>query len=341
MDEAMHPLALLCFGMYGEDLPNQDGAPIRIILPWKYGFKSAKAIVNIRFTDKQPLNTWNISAPVEYGFYANVNPKVDHPRWSQAKERRLGEFLKRPTLMFNGYGSGREPLQWDGFEKRILRHRGQGSGVSKTAATRPALTLTPDRLNSECFATSNPSFSSPASCPLALLAWHGLHSELGANPIESITHTTGDWTLIFLLVTLSVTPLRKLTRQYWLIRFRRMLGLFAFFYGTLHLTTYVWLDKFFDVHEMLKDIAKRKFITAGMTAFALMIPLALTSTKWSIRKLGQALADAASLDLFQRRRRSDPLHLAGQSRFEEALRIRNRLGGTPALSNRRLAGFQN
>ncbi len=103
MDEAMHPLALLCFGMYGEELPNQDGAPIRIILPWKYGFKSAKAIVRIRFTDKQPVNTWNISAPREYGFYANVNPNVDHPRWSQAKERRLGEFLKRPTLMFNGY----------------------------------------------------------------------------------------------------------------------------------------------------------------------------------------------------------------------------------------------
>jgi sulfoxide reductase catalytic subunit YedY len=104
MDEAMNPLALLCFGMYGEDLPNQDGAPLRIVVPWKYGFKSGKAIVKIRFTDKQPLNTWNLMAPQEYGFYSNVNPNVDHPRWSQAKERRLGEFLKRPTLMFNGYG---------------------------------------------------------------------------------------------------------------------------------------------------------------------------------------------------------------------------------------------
>lgn len=104
MDEAMHPLTLLGFGMYGEDLPKQDGAPIRLIVPWKYGFKSAKAIVRIRFTEKQPLNTWNISAPREYGFYSNVNPNVDHPRWSQAKERRLGEFFKRPTLMFNGYG---------------------------------------------------------------------------------------------------------------------------------------------------------------------------------------------------------------------------------------------
>jgi methionine sulfoxide reductase catalytic subunit len=103
MDEAMHPLALLCFGMYGEGLPNQDGAPLRMVIPWKYGFKSIKAIVRVRFTDSQPVNTWNISAPSEYGFYSNVNPHVDHPRWSQATERRLGEFRKRPTLMFNGY----------------------------------------------------------------------------------------------------------------------------------------------------------------------------------------------------------------------------------------------
>lgn len=122
--------------------------------------------------------------------------------------------------------------------------------------------------------------------PLGSLVWRGLHSNLGANPIETITHGTGDWTLIFLLITLAITPLRRVARQYWLIKFRRMLGLFAFFYGFLHLMTYVWLDKFFDVHEMIHDIAKRKFITAGMTAFTLMIPLALTSTKWSIRKLG-------------------------------------------------------
>ncbi len=103
MDEAMHPLALLCFGMYGEVLPNQDGAPLRIVIPWKYGFKSAKSIVRIRFTGSQPMNSWQLQAANEYGFYANVNPNVDHPRWSQAKERRLGEFFKRPTLMFNGY----------------------------------------------------------------------------------------------------------------------------------------------------------------------------------------------------------------------------------------------
>jgi sulfoxide reductase heme-binding subunit YedZ len=122
--------------------------------------------------------------------------------------------------------------------------------------------------------------------PLGVLIWRGFHSALGPNPIEAITHATGDWTLRFLLGTLSITPLRRLTRQYWLIGLRRMLGLFAFFYGVLHLMTYLWLDKFFAVHEILADIAKRKFITAGMTAFTLMIPLALTSTKWSIRKLG-------------------------------------------------------
>ncbi|GAC1662770.1 MAG: protein-methionine-sulfoxide reductase catalytic subunit MsrP [Candidatus Acidiferrum sp.] len=104
LDEAMNPLALLCVGMYGETLPNQDGAPVRMVLPWKYGFKSIKSLVKIRFVEKQPPTTWNISASQEYGFYSNVNPKVDHPRWSQAKERRLGEVFKRETLMFNGYG---------------------------------------------------------------------------------------------------------------------------------------------------------------------------------------------------------------------------------------------
>ena len=107
MDEANHPLALLCVGMYGEVLPNQNGAPVRIVVPWKYGFKSAKSIVRIRFTETQPRTAWNKSVPQEYGFYSNVNPEVDHPRWSQATERRIGEdgFFnkKRKTMLFNGY----------------------------------------------------------------------------------------------------------------------------------------------------------------------------------------------------------------------------------------------
>ncbi len=107
LDEAMHPLALLAFGLYGEVLPNQNGAPVRVVLPWKYGFKSAKSIVRIRFVEKQPVSSWERAAPDEYGFYSNVNPQVDHPRWSQATERRIGEdglfARRRPTLMFNGY----------------------------------------------------------------------------------------------------------------------------------------------------------------------------------------------------------------------------------------------
>ena len=104
LDEAMHPLTILAVGLYGEVLPNQNGAPIRLVVPWKYGFKSAKSIVKIRFVEKPPLTAWMAAAPREYGFYSNVNPLVDHPRWSQAKERRIGEFFKRDTLMFNGYG---------------------------------------------------------------------------------------------------------------------------------------------------------------------------------------------------------------------------------------------
>lgn len=103
IDEAVHPLTFLAVGLYGKVLPNQNGAPIRLVIPWKYGFKHIKSIVRIRFTEHQPKTTWAISAPREYGFYANVNPNVDHPRWSQSRERRIGDFFKRKTLMFNGY----------------------------------------------------------------------------------------------------------------------------------------------------------------------------------------------------------------------------------------------
>jgi len=122
--------------------------------------------------------------------------------------------------------------------------------------------------------------------PLAGLGWRALHGELTANPIEFITHATGDWTLRFLIITLCVTPFRKILHLPELIRFRRMLGLFAFFYACLHFTTYIWLDKFFDLSEIWKDIAKRKYITVGFTAFLLLIPLAVTSTVGWIRRLG-------------------------------------------------------
>src|SRR5438094_1577299 len=117
LDEATNPLALFATGLYGKPLPNQNGAPLRLVTPWKYGFKGIKAIVNIRFTDKQPLNTWQQQAANEYGIYANVNPKVDHPRWTQAQERRIGEFFKRATLMFNGY-SEQVARMYEGLDLR-------------------------------------------------------------------------------------------------------------------------------------------------------------------------------------------------------------------------------
>ena len=119
LDEAMHPLAIFAVGLYGKTLPNQNGAPLRHIVPWKYGFKGCKSIVRIRFTDKEPRTAWNIAAPQEYGFYANVNPTVDHPRWSQGTERRVGEFRRRKTLMFNGYADQVASL-YSGMDLRKL-----------------------------------------------------------------------------------------------------------------------------------------------------------------------------------------------------------------------------
>jgi hypothetical protein len=162
--------------------------------------------------------------------------------------------------------------------------------------------------------------------PLALLLWKFFGSNpkdmstwgvgLGANPIEKITHATGDWTLKFLLITLSITPLRKLLGVPALIKFRRMFGLFAFFYGCLHFTTYIWLDKFFSLHEMLADVAKRKFITVGFTAFVLLIPPAGRKT----------LAGLAPADLRQRDCRGHPLFVAGESRYSRAVDVWSRLG---------------
>lgn len=122
--------------------------------------------------------------------------------------------------------------------------------------------------------------------PVSLLAWKATHDDLGANPLSEITFSTGHWTLYLLLITLAISPLRKLSGLNWLIRFRRVVGLFAFFYGCLHLMTYLWFDKFFDVHEIVKDVYKRPFITMGFTAWCLMVPLAFTSTAASIRRLG-------------------------------------------------------
>jgi sulfoxide reductase heme-binding subunit YedZ len=142
--------------------------------------------------------------------------------------------------------------------------------------------MTPERF----VKLSKPAVFLACLVPVGRLAWKGFAGRLGANPIEVITHSTGDWTLIFLCITLAISPLRRILRIPWLIRYRRMTGLFAFFHSCLHFMTYVWLDKFFDWQAMVKDVYKRPFITAGFTAFALLVPLAITSTKGMIRRLG-------------------------------------------------------
>ena len=159
MDEAMHPLTILAVGLYGRVLPNQNGAPIRLVVPWKYGFKSIKSIVKIRFVEQQPPTTWNRQAPGEYGFYSNVNPEVDHPRWSQARERRIGELARRKTLPFNGYGErGRRPVRGHGPAQAVLtvaaprRARPHGSRAREGGRRRGG--AAPRRARSACSLSS-------------------------------------------------------------------------------------------------------------------------------------------------------------------------------------------
>ncbi len=263
LDEAMHPLTILAVGLYGAALPNQDGAPLRLVVPWKYGFKGIKSIVRIQFVDRQPETSWQRQNSSEYGFYSNVNPTVDHPRWSQATERRIGEFLKRKTLMFNGYGDQVASL-YAGMDLRKVLLVG---ARAVRLFVKPAV-----------FAL--------ALVPVARLAWLAAVQQLGANPLEAVTHGTGDWALRFLLLTLAVTPLRAVTGWNAVVRVRRMLGLFAFFYASLHLLTYLWFDQFFSWPDILRDIPKRPFITVGFFAFVILVPLAATSTAGMIRRMG-------------------------------------------------------
>ena len=174
LDEAMHPLTILAVGLYGETLPNQNGAPIRLVVPWKYGFKGIKSIVRISFVDKQPPTSWNQQAPNEYGFYANVNPAVDHPRWSQATERRIGEgglFVKRrPTLLFNGYAEQvAQPLCGHGPAEALLM---AGTSLRKQPAKasrcrrcrRSPSTSSASSRRSGCSMPASPTSSAPIRC---------------------------------------------------------------------------------------------------------------------------------------------------------------------------------
>ena len=179
LDEAMHPLALLATGMYGKTIPNQNGAPLRLVVPWKYGFKGIKSIVRIRFTDTQPNTAWNDAASREYGFYANVNPTVDHPRWTQAKERRIGEFLKRNTLMFNGYAT-----------EVALALRGHGPPQVLLSVARGTLwhdsLATPLRRVCACWCGRR--------CSARCRGWCGWHSPAGSGPTRSSRCSTAPGT---------------------------------------------------------------------------------------------------------------------------------------------------
>ena len=221
MDEAMHPLAILASGIYGHVLPPQDGAPIRLVVPWKYGFKGIKSIVKIKLVANQPRTTWNVAASNEYGFYANVNPQVDHPRWSQATEQRIGESGRRPTLMFNGYAEQVGHLYAEhGLADEFL------TGMKENDIQYAKLLVLVN-----------------GAVPLAILGWDAAHHQLGANPQNFAILTTGMMTLIFLILTMAVTPVRKVTGWNWLANLRRMLGLYAFFYGCAHFLLFFGLDR--------------------------------------------------------------------------------------------------
>ncbi len=270
MDEAMHPLTILATGIYGKALPPQDGAPIRLVVPWKYGFKGIKSIVKIRLVDSQPKTTWSEAGPEEYGFYANVNPGVDHPRWSQAHERRIGRDSAPHSDVQWIRRSGGVALRRDGSSRQFL------TGGIRYSLDQPMK----DSSFAKLVVLVN------ALVPLAMLSWDGAHHRLGADPTAFITHTTGTLALIFLIASLAMTPLRKLSGSNYFSHFRKLLGLVGFFYVFLHLLTYLSFDRSGQLWTVPADIVKRPFILVGMLAFLLLIPLAATSTSGAIKRLG-------------------------------------------------------
>jgi methionine sulfoxide reductase catalytic subunit len=287
LDEAMHPLALLSFGLYGELLPNQNGAPVRLVVPWKYGFKSGKSIVRIRFVEKQPATSWEKAAPDEYGFYSNVNPGRRPPtlepghRAAHRRGRAVCQEASDADVQ-RLRGPGRPPLRRH-EPKEVLLNRASavGSGLATPGNANPMkpLLLRP--------AAKGVLFT-VCLLPLAWLLHGALADSLGPNPAEALIRGSGDWVLRFLCLTLAVTPLRQLSGWHALARFRRMLGLFCFFYLVLHFLSYAWLDMGFDLHAIVRDIPKRPFALVGFAAFVLMLPLAATSFDRAIKALGAA-----------------------------------------------------
>ena len=229
LDEAMNDLTLLVTGIYGKPLPPQEGAPIRLVVPWKYGFKSIKAIVKIDLVEEMPVSFWMTNSPNEYGFYSNVNPDVPHPRWSQDSERRLGE-LKRPTCGLTATETGGVYLRGNGPQKELLD---AAPGAVFDILVHIVILL-----------------------PLILIVWDAAHGLLGANPIREIQLRTGRTALALLVLSLAGTPAFTLTRNRWAQVLRRRLSLYAFFYACLHLVNFVAIDYGFNFAIIREDTFK-------------------------------------------------------------------------------------
>ena len=284
LDEARNPLAILAFGLYGRELPPQNGAPVRLVTPWKYGFKGIKSIVKVTLTDMQPPSTWHDRAPREYGFLANVNPAVDHPRWTQATEQRIGEVRPPPDAAVQRVRrAGGPPVREHGPPGELL-----------SAAALPARPPAADaagrwtRQFSEDFPVSFWRLAVVVNgfVPLAILALDAATGGLGAGGVNTALHVTGLVSLVFLVGSLAVTPVRVLTGWNGLIAVRRALGLFAFLYAAAHVAIYVALDQGGVLAAAWEELLARRYLQVGAASVLLMVPLAATSTDGMIRRLG-------------------------------------------------------
>jgi DMSO/TMAO reductase YedYZ molybdopterin-dependent catalytic subunit/DMSO/TMAO reductase YedYZ heme-binding membrane subunit len=279
LDEALHPLTLLATGLYGKDLPNQNGAPLRLVVPWKYGFKSIKSIVKLRFVERQPVFVGRAN-PGEYGCSTSTRKSIIRAGARRTSGVSVSCAGAIPSCsMATAIRSRTSTAEWTCAGTTSDGHRNGPTRPGAAPAGTPQLRL-------DCAPAEATGLAAlPHSAGVAPLA--RLQRRLTANPIEFITHRTGFWALVLLCCTLAITTLRRLTGWNWLVRLRRLLGLFAFFYATLHFTIWLAIDRFFAWGDILDDIVKRPYITAGFTAFVLLLPLAITSTRGWTRRLGR------------------------------------------------------
>ncbi len=272
LDEAMHPLALLAVGLYGKELPNQNGAPLRLVVPWKYGFKGIKSIVKIRSPRRSRRRPGTSPRPSEYGFYANVNPDVDHPRWSQATERRIGELRAgaprcRSTATPSRWRACTPAWTCGGCFKQARPY--EPMSVTSQPPAIPVPRAAAPRRRTAPLPWLKPAFFAGSLLPLVVMAVRGVRGDLGANPIGEALNQLGLLALIFIVAALACTPLKTICGWTWPLRVRRMVGVFGFFYAVLHVSTYTGLDQNFDWSAIYTDVTKRKFIFVGFSAFVL------------------------------------------------------------------------